>query len=129
MINVAGGAPGEVKLSVRIDSVELTPTIAFTVARQLSVEAPAGAPAAPPLGATPSAPPDASSSAAAKPDAGENAAEARRSAVEFEGLEPAPALSMMSAEVGAPGAVGDGAGLEALGSAEGNVAAATADLA
>lgn len=129
MINVTGGAPGEVKLSVRIDSVELTPTIAFTVARQLSVEAPAGAPAAPPLSATPSAPPDASSSAAAKPDAGENAAEARRSAREFEGLEPAPALSMMNAEVGALGAVGDGAGLEALGSAEGNVAAATADLA
>ena len=45
MINVTGGAPGEVKLSVRIESVEMTPNISLTVARQTSAEAPAGAPA------------------------------------------------------------------------------------
>ena len=43
LINVTGGAPGEVKLSVRIDSVELTPNISFTVARTAAAEAPGSA--------------------------------------------------------------------------------------
>ena len=40
---MTGGAPGEVKLSVRIDSVELTPNISFTVARMAAAEAPGSA--------------------------------------------------------------------------------------
>ena len=33
MISITAGAPGEVKLTVRIDSVELTPTMTVTVIR------------------------------------------------------------------------------------------------
>jgi hypothetical protein len=40
MISITAGAPGEVKLSVRIDSVELTPTISWTVIRSVEEKHP-----------------------------------------------------------------------------------------
>ena len=48
MISITAGAPGEVKLTVRIDSVELTPTLVVNVIRGGSGDEAEGPPAVPP---------------------------------------------------------------------------------